>query len=154
MEFLPLPRLMTKQRKGLHRQIEIAMWLREFRYSSPAVIGKLIGVEGPYNGNLWHVMNNMKGRGLVQDFSNEIAPRLGRLFMAGPEMAAFLELHGQEHARVVTNPVYVRRCKTAYHDLNIQLAVAHLREAGVDRVAKVESEIQMQAEDGGWLKPD
>lgn len=154
MEFLQVKGVVTDQRKGLIRHIEVALWLREFRYSSPAALGQLVGIEGPYNGQLWHFLNNMKRKGIIQDFSNELAPKIGRLFMAGQGMAAFLELHGQEHTGIVTNPVYVRRCKTAFHDLNLQLACLELRVGGKERVAKVESEGQFQMSGGGWLKPD
>lgn len=153
MEFLPESAWLNTQSKGLHRQLEVALWLREFRYSSPAVLGRLVHIKGPYNGQLWRFLNTMKRRGWIQDFSNTVAPQMGRLFMAGPEMAGFLETHGLEHSGVVTNPVYVRHCKTTLHDLNLQFAIVELKASDPDKVAVVESEIQLRGH-SGWLKPD
>lgn len=153
MEFLPRPSGTNPHDLGLYRHLMVGLWLREFRYSSAALLGQLVDIAGPYNGQLWRFLNNMKQRGWVQDFSNEVTPKVGRLFMPGSELAAFLEAHGQEHSGILTNPVFVRRAKTAYHDLALQYVVLQLRGGDSDKFLRIDSENQLQG-DFGWLKPD
>lgn len=153
MEFLPLPTKSNTQAYGLYRQLTVALWLREFRYASPALLGQLIAIKGPFNGHLWHFLNGMKRRGLVQDFANEYTPRLGRLFMPGPETSAFLEAHGLECSGVLANPSKLRQSKNAMHDLNVQHVVLAIRSRAPERIVRVDCETQLQGADGE-LKPD
>lgn len=153
MEFLARPSGTNAHALGLYRHIMVGLWIREFRYSSTDLLGRLVDIKGPYNGQLWRFLNNMKQRGWLQDFSNEITPRVGRLFMAGPELSGFLEAHGQAHSQILTNPVFVRRSKTAYHDLALQHVVLQLQGGDSDKFLSIDSENQLKG-DFGWLKPD
>jgi hypothetical protein len=172
MEFQIAPSHLSPKGLNHFRQLQVLEWLREFRFSSPAMIGRLIDVPGPYTGNLHRFVQRMLRAGLLVDFRNEITPRLGTLLMAGPEARSFLEAYGRPTLGLLTNPVHLRRNKYVIHDLNVQ-GVALLRadprrptasntdaeEVAPSRpankqVIEILSENQLMVEEGGQAKPD
>lgn len=123
MEYEPVPAHYSKVMTNQHLTFTVLSWLREFRFSSPEVISRLIDVPMPYNSSLRRFMKRLIDRELVEAYYNHRDPKLGVLFRLGKEASGFLELHGLPHDKTYTHPRTLEYSKTVIHDLNVQMAV-------------------------------
>lgn len=121
MQYQPVPGHYSDVMTNQHLTFTVLSWLREFRFSSPAVISRLIDVPMPYNSNLRRFMRRLIDRELVETYHNVYAPKMGVLFRLGRLAPAFMELHGLPFDHTYIHPRSLESSRTLIHDLNVQM---------------------------------